>query len=133
VPADELDEQRAALGQRSAAEFQAHDAVAAQLLERDELGAGELAGERAEERAERTLVQLDARVLQVQARRLRIGREPQAQDAPAARRFEHQQEVGRRESVHVAHAGVLEEGRELAHELADVRRGEVQASSSSTL
>ncbi len=133
MPADELDEQRAPLGQFAAAKFQAQDAVAAHLLERDQLGARQFLDHAPEEGPERPLVQGHALVLQVQARRVGVGREAQAQDAPAARGLEHQQEVGGRQRVHVAHARARAERSELGEQLGEVRRGEVQASSSSTL
>ena len=74
---------------------------------------------------------LDTVVLDVEACGLGIRGEAQSENALLVRRREHEDEVARRQSEDFADLRAPDEGRDLAAELGDVRRGEVQTFSPS--
>jgi hypothetical protein len=129
--AEELEHERASLAKGPAARFEDRDPVRAHGREIGDRPALEVRRGAAEERPERTRVPLDARVLQVDPRRVGIGGESQAQDALVSGLRENQDEIARREREDLADLRAPDEGRDLAAELGDVRRGEVQTFSPS--
>ena len=137
MPPEELRQQRAALVRGGLAELEAHESVSAHLLDAGAGRAFQLLGEAREEGADRAGVPLDSAVLQVQARRVGIGGDPQAQDGGfvgvRSLWLEHQQHVARRQALGVLDARPGEKAGELLDELGDVPRLQVQESSSSTL
>jgi hypothetical protein len=127
----ELEEQRASLAASRSAQLEQHETIAADLLDARDLGSGELDAETVEERPARSFVSRETAELQVQARGVGMSGEPQPADSwsrsfEGADRLEHQEDVVRGMRLDLADAPGGEQASELAHELADLARREIQ-------
>jgi hypothetical protein len=135
APAEELEEDRPAFACCCVAHLDDCDAVSPNRSDLDQSPAFQVLGEASEERAERTFVTGNSLVLEVEAWRVRVGGEPKPHDPRGVVRglcaLEHDDCVAGRVPEDLADPRRPDERSDLAAQLGDVRRGEVQTFSPS--